>query len=115
MALDPPILYDLISSKISDKMIDNQDDNITTINGSQMQFSIIKINKATWFLPLIVVILSSWFQTEINSSNIHVTKSNQAQELQENPTKKGALLQMQLISMRRVQRWWLLMLQFYMI
>ena len=47
MALDPPILYDLISSKISDKMIDNQDDNITTINGSQMQFSIIKINKAT--------------------------------------------------------------------
>ena len=47
MALDATILYDLISSKISDKMIDNQSDNITTINGSQMQFSIIKINKAT--------------------------------------------------------------------
>ena len=38
MALDVPILYDLISSKISDKMIVNQDDNITTINGRQMQF-----------------------------------------------------------------------------
>lgn len=38
MVLDATILYDLILSKTSDKMIDNQDDNITTINGSQMQF-----------------------------------------------------------------------------
>ncbi|KAK8846074.1 hypothetical protein M9Y10_020075 [Tritrichomonas musculus] len=79
MALDAPILYDLISSKISDDMIDDQDDNITTINVDKCNFG----NESN--------------QKEINRSNIHVTKSNQAHELQENPSKKETSLQLLLM------------------